>query len=258
MSKQAQKWPDRIWIVRHGESAANVARQAALDAGLAVIEVAQRDMDVPLSETGERQAKALGRWFKQEATAEQPNVVLASSYKRARQTAELIMQESGLNLSDITMVVDERLREKEFGILDRLTTLGIEQTYPEQAKIRAAIGKFYHRPPGGESWCDVILRLRSVLDTISREYAHQRVLIVCHNVVVMCFRYLFEQLNEEQVLEIERQNEVANCSVTAYHYDPNATKYGGLVLERFNFVASLEVAGEPITNLPDAPVAPKG
>ena len=68
-------------------------------------------------------------------------------------------------------VTDERLREKEFGVLDRLTTLGIEQHFPDQAEARRRIGKFYHRPPGGESWCDVILRLRSVLDTISLHHS---------------------------------------------------------------------------------------
>ena len=57
--------------------------------------------------------------------------------------------------------MDERLREKEFGILDGLTTLGIRNGFPEQADFRKILGKFYHRPPGGESWCDVILRLRS-------------------------------------------------------------------------------------------------
>ncbi|MFL5607470.1 MAG: histidine phosphatase family protein, partial [Gemmatimonadaceae bacterium] len=29
-----QRWPDRLWIVRHGESAGNVARDAAMTAGL--------------------------------------------------------------------------------------------------------------------------------------------------------------------------------------------------------------------------------
>jgi hypothetical protein len=31
--------------------------------------------------------------------------------------------------------------------------------HPEQAEMRTRLGKFYHRPPSGESWCDVILRL---------------------------------------------------------------------------------------------------
>ena len=58
-----QRWPSRIWIVRHGESAGNVARDAAHEAGLARIDIAERDVDVPLSDRGRQQADALGRWF---------------------------------------------------------------------------------------------------------------------------------------------------------------------------------------------------
>ena len=44
-----QKWPQTLWIVRHGQSAGNVAREAAEAAGLGVIEIAERDIAVPLS-----------------------------------------------------------------------------------------------------------------------------------------------------------------------------------------------------------------
>jgi hypothetical protein len=40
-----QRWPDRLWVVRHGESAGNVAREAAHAAGLARLDIAQRDVD---------------------------------------------------------------------------------------------------------------------------------------------------------------------------------------------------------------------
>jgi broad specificity phosphatase PhoE len=58
--KQEQGWPDTLWIVRHGESAGNVARQEAVAAGLPVIDLPFRDVDVPLSPRGEEQAVALG------------------------------------------------------------------------------------------------------------------------------------------------------------------------------------------------------
>ena len=59
----AQKWPQTLWVVRHGQSSGNVARDAAEAAGLADITIAERDVDVPLSPLGERQSDALGRWF---------------------------------------------------------------------------------------------------------------------------------------------------------------------------------------------------
>jgi broad specificity phosphatase PhoE len=252
-----QKWPDVMWIVRHGESAGNVARDAAEAAGLALIDIPQRDVDVPLSALGERQAAALGRWFARMPEKEQPNVVLSSPYLRARETSRIAIEAAEMKYEEITFVTDERLREKEFGILDRLTRVGIREKYPEQAEARSVLGKFYHRPPGGESWCDVILRLRSVIDTITRDYRRERVLIVSHQVVVNCFRYLLERMTEEQILALDQANEIANCSITSYEFAQKLGRRGKLKLDLFNFVAPLEEAGAPVTTKPDVPVAPK-
>ncbi len=52
-------WPQTLWIVRHGQSAGNVARDAAEAGGLAMIDLAWRDIDVPLSELGVAQSTAL-------------------------------------------------------------------------------------------------------------------------------------------------------------------------------------------------------
>ena len=251
-----QKWPQQIWIVRHGQSAGNVARDAAEAAGLPLIDIATRDVDTPLSALGEQQAGALGDWFGQMPPEQRPSVVLTSPYVRARDTAQLIANAAGLS-DDITFVSDERLREKEFGLLDRLTRLGISQKYPELGEQRRHVGKFYFRPPGGESWCDVILRLRSVIDTITREYRGERVLIVAHQVIVNCFRYLFERMDEQRILDIDRTADVPNCSVTSYEYDAGIGKNGKLVPRLVNFVAPLQQAGAPVTEEPDALAAPK-
>jgi probable phosphoglycerate mutase len=251
-----QRWPSRLWIVRHGESAGNVARDAAMVAGLPVIDIAERDVDVPLSAAGERQSEALGRWFAAMGSGARPNVVLISPYLRARHTAAIIESAGGIEPAAATSI-DERLREKEFGLLDRLTRVGIEQRHPEQAALRARLGKFYYRPPGGESWCDVILRLRSALDTISLHHSgpNARVLIVAHQVIVLCLRYLLEGLTEDEILAIDRAGEVANCGVTAYSLNPEVGDEGALQLRAYNFVAPLEEAGAPVTTRPDQPSA---
>src|SRR4051794_33679074 len=116
-----QKWPQRIWIVRHGQSAGNVAREAAEAARLPLIDIAERDVDVPLSPLGQQQAQALGRWFAEMPQEEWPSAVLFSPYVRARSTAQHILDTAGIAPDDVAFVADERLREKEFGILDRLT-----------------------------------------------------------------------------------------------------------------------------------------
>jgi broad specificity phosphatase PhoE len=251
-----QKWPQEIWLVRHGQSAGNVARDEAEAAAGLLIQIAERDVDVPLSALGMRQSQALAGWFATLPPDRRPSVVLHSPYLRARQTAEIVMQ--SLDHDELLAVqVDERLREKEFGILDRLTTHGIRHKYPELSEQRQHVGKFYFRPPGGESWCDVILRLRSVLDTLTREYCRERVLIVAHQVIVNCFRYLFERLDEASILAADRAGDVPNCSVTSYQFDPSLGKRGKLALRLLNFVAPLEATGTPVTIGKDVPTAAK-
>ena len=252
-----QRWPERLWVIRHGESAGNVARAAASESGATHIDIDGRDVDVPLSDLGEEQARSLGRWFAALPDGERPDVVLVSPYLRARKTAALIHDEGGVKAGPQSFVVDERLREKEFGILDRLTTLGIRETLPEQFEARRLLGKFYHRPPGGESWCDVILRLRSALDTISLHYADKRVMIVAHQVVVLCLRYILENMTEEQILSIDREGDVANCGVTAYDFQPDCVEDCQPSLHCYNFVAPLEEQNTPVTTAPDAKVAAK-
>jgi broad specificity phosphatase PhoE len=249
-----QAWPRTLWIVRHGQSAGNVARDAAEAAGLSMIDIAERDIDVPLSGLGREQAQALGHWFGALPADRQPEVVLTSPYVRARQTTRLLMQAAGLEARKVRVRVDERLREKEFGLLDRLTVHGIREKYPELAAQRVHVGKFYFRPPGGESWCDVILRLRSVLEMVSREHAQERVLVVAHQVIVNCMRYLLENLEEHEILALDRRADVPNCGVTSYEYEPAAD---GLALDLVNFVAPLRRAGAPVTVEPDALAAPK-
>lgn len=252
-----QKWPQTLWIVRHGQSAGNVAREQAEAAGHHLIDIAHRDMDVPLSPLGERQADAVGHWFGSLPPDAQPNVVLCSPYVRAQETARRVLAAARLDPEAVTHVCDERLREKEFGILDRLTLLGIREKYPELAEQRAHVGKFYFRPPGGESWCDVILRLRSVIEMITREYRRERVLVVAHQVTVNCLRYLLERKSEAEILAIDRQADVPNCGVTSYEFDPTAGRHGKLVPRLVNFVTPLRDAGEAVTAEPDVPAAPK-
>jgi len=244
-------------LVRHGESAGNVARDVAERDGLHLIDISGRDMDVPLSPLGERQSRALGSWFGRKPEHEQPSVVMSSPYARAKMTAELVVADSGIRQRSLTYVVDERLREKEFGSLNRFTRIGINAKFPHEAALRAEIGKFYYRPPGGESWCDVILRLRSVLDHIQLHYADERVLIVAHQVIVLCFRYLLEELDEERLLSIDREKDVANCSVTAFAAGKDKLGRHQLLLQVYNFVAPLEDAGEVVTRAPDAGPAVK-
>lgn len=246
------RWPATLVLARHGESAGNVARDAAEAGGLPVIDIADRDMDVTLSDLGRRQAQALGEWLAR--AGDPPTAVISSPYVRACETAKIALAAAAF---DVEIVVDERLREREFGVLDRLTRLGIEQQQPEQAIARARLGKFYHRPPGGESWCDVALRTRSALDSMALQQAGGSVFVVAHHVVILMVRYVLEHLNEAEILAIDRAEEIANCSLTTFEHDPELAHGGGMRLRRFNEPVALEEAGEPVTKGDDAPAAPR-
>ena len=100
-------------------------------------------------------------------------------------------------------------------------------------------------------------RLRSFVDTLGREFAGERVVIVSHQVVIMVFRYLLERLTEAEVLAIDRAAEVANCSITSYELDPDAGPRGGMRIVAFNDVRHLEVEGEPVTVDHDVPAGPR-
>jgi 2,3-bisphosphoglycerate-dependent phosphoglycerate mutase len=251
VSAVRQRWPSQLWIIRHGQSAGNVARAAAVATGAHQIGLEVRDVDIPLSELGFRQAEAVGRWFSAMLPEQRPEVVIASPYLRARQTAEAICRHSGIVDCAKGPLIDERLREREFGILDRLTAEGIRALYPDQAEHRRLLGKFYHRPPGGESWADVILRLRSVLDTISLHYADRRVMVVCHQVVVLCLRYILEELDEAGVMAIDKESAVLNCGICEYDFEPDDSQLCVPRLLRYNFAAPLVEEQAPVTAEPD-------
>ena len=249
-----QNWPERLYLVRHGQSQGNVARDAAHEAGLLEIDIDVRDVDVPLSRFGVRQAEAAGRWFAALPADERPEFILCSPYLRAKQTAEIICDMGALSGGRSQTIIDERLREREFGVFDRLTTIGIRQKFPEEAAHRSRLGKFYHRPPGGESWADVILRLRSMMNTINLHYCDRRVLIVCHQVVVLCMRYVLEGLDEATILAIDKQGDVLNCGISIYDFDPDPKGNCIPKLTQWNYGAPLDAEGAPKTSEKDAMV----
>jgi len=240
--------PSVLWLIRHGQSLGNVIRETA-GHDVEVLDIAERDMDVPLSDLGVRQAHAFGHWLSGLPEEERPDVVIASPYRRAVETATTIVTTAGLEQRVHT---DERLRERELGIMDLLTTYGMALRFPQEAERRQRLGKFYYRPPGGESWVDVALRLRSLRDSLGREHSGRRVMIVAHEVVILIFRYLLEDLDEPTVLSMGG-GQLANCSLTTYVTDES----GRPVLTQLGWTAPLATEHAPVTEESDERVGPR-
>jgi broad specificity phosphatase PhoE len=239
--------PSVIWLVRHGESIGNVADARAHADGAGRLELDVRDPDVPLSGTGRAQAEALGRHLASLPDDERPTAVLSSPFTRALTTAQLAA--AGL---DLPVRADERLRERDFGAFDGMTRAGIREQFPDEARRRDLLGKFYYRPPGGESWADVALRIRSLLATEALRHDRHRLLVVAHQAVVMVFRYVLEELTEQELLDEDRREQVANASLTRYDADADGT----LHLTSFNVVDHLVAEDEDVTEEPHAAPGP--
>jgi broad specificity phosphatase PhoE len=231
----------RLWLIRHGESVANVAATTAEREGLDVVPVEFRDADVPLSTVGEEQAEAFGAWLADQPRAALPGSTWCSPYWRARQTLELAARRADL---DVPVRIDERLRDRELGVLDLLTSRGVESRFPEEAARRRWLGKFYYRPPGGESWADVALRVRSVLADLDRADSPEHTLIAAHDAVVMSFIYVCTALTEAGLLEFTQTHTVANASVTRLSRAEGSPVW---TLEQFSSADHLATAGAPVT-----------
>ncbi|MDO5699100.1 MAG: histidine phosphatase family protein [Dermatophilus congolensis] len=233
--------PSELVLIRHGESVGNVADRVAREKDAHHLELDYRDADTPLSDVGEEQASAVGRWAASLGEQERPRVVISSPYRRAFQTAQLAVKELGL--SD-HIVVDERLRERDLGLFDGMTGAGIRHNYPEEAARRDEVGKFYYRPPGGESWTDVVARVRSVLTDIRGEYDEEKVWLFSHQAVIMSFRFVLEGLDEPTLLDIDRQTPMGNCSMTRYAQ----SEKGALELVHYADTSAVEYSDAPTTH----------
>jgi broad specificity phosphatase PhoE len=228
--------PVSLTLVRHAHSVGNHADARATEAGAEELDLDFRDADVELSDTGLTQAASLGKWMSAQDDAERPTVVISSPYRRACQTAEQAVGDLGLEIMH-----DERLRERDLGIFDGLTGLGIRTRYPEEAERRKKLGKFYYQPPSGESWCDVSLRVRSLLDDLRHGYDGERVWLFTHQAVLMTFRYVLEGLSEEELLEIDRNEPLPNASMTSYRREDS-------VFDLVRFADTSAVDSEDVTD----------
>ena len=237
--------PAALWLVRHAESEGNVADASAYRNRADRLELPARDPDVRLSATGCEQADSLGRSWGALPRSERPDLVLSSPYERALRTAERAVAAAGWR--DIAIRRDERLRERDLGLLDGFTKSGIERRFPEEAERRAWLGKFYYRPPGGESWADVAARVRAVVEMVGHQHAGRRLVVVSHQAVLMLFRYVLEELDEKAVLELDATQRLANAGVVRYRFDGTTP-----VLEEADDTAHLQHRDVPVTKEPAA------
>jgi ribonuclease H / adenosylcobalamin/alpha-ribazole phosphatase len=126
--------------------------------------------DVPLSANGTRQARAAACRL---ATGGPIDAVVSSPLQRAAATAAIAARALAL-----TAVIDDDLRETDFGEWDGLTLDEIQQRWPTAVAVWRRDPE--QAPPGGESFAATAVRVNRACDRLLREHCGQTVLVVCH------------------------------------------------------------------------------
>ena len=168
-----------IYVVRHGETEWNALNKV------------MGRTDMPLNANGTDQAHELARVLKDVKI----DVFLASPLRRARQTADIISAESGIEYR-----IDDRLTEQDFGIF--------EGTDRFDAEYQAAKREYFSRYPGGESFFDIAARVFPLL----KELKNKDALLVTHGGVCRVIRSYFEDMGNEEFVQFSQ----GNCEVRMY------------------------------------------
>jgi len=147
-----------IILIRHGETEWNSQQRM------------QGHSNSDLSSVGQAQIQALGQWMKNVPF----DLIYSSDSLRAKQTAEAITQFSGHELK-----IDLRLREKNLGVFEGLTSEEARERHPEVFRLFKTAGSKYVIDEG-ESTQQLQDRALEIVDEIRIKHPEERVLLVTH------------------------------------------------------------------------------
>lgn len=151
---------NRIFIIRHAQSEANVKNVFSVDT--------VDDWGVPLTKLGEEQSVQLGLNLKSIANVYKIDKVYCSPYKRAIQTMELSLK----SFDKYDVSVDTRLSERRVVAYE-----GLKEEFHEL--IRGDTAKqFFYSSPHIESLCAVCDRAYTFLDGILHEEPSGKTILV--------------------------------------------------------------------------------
>lgn len=234
--------PNLLVLVRHGESARNVAKKHNrffLDDESRRSVQGIPDWQVPLTEEGWRQARRTGAGLRDRFGSF--DYVYHSGYRRTEETAAGILEAyPSAERAAIEIRMNEFIRERDNGYTYDMTTAEAEAAFPWLQAYWDTFGAWFARPPGGESLADVAGRTFVFLNMLFRERAGKRVLVVTHGGTLRTFRFLLERWNFTFLHKVLDEYHTPNCCVTSYRFDDAARN---LVLASLNEVYWLDGQG---------------
>jgi len=151
-----------IILIRHGETEWNSQKRM------------QGHSNSDLSEVGMGQIQALGELMKNVSF----DHIYSSDSLRTRQTAEAITQYSGH-----TLQFDQRIREKNLGVFEGLTSTEAKERHPEIYRLFKTAGANYVIDEG-ESTQQLLERALEFIEEIRLRHPQERVVMVTHGGVV--------------------------------------------------------------------------
>ena len=149
-------------LIRHGETLWNTQLRM------------QGSLDSDLTPKGESQIKALGEWMKEVPF----DYLYCSDTARAYKTAEAISKFTGHNLN-----LDKRLREKNLGVFEGLTSEEARERYPETFQQFKTAGASYVIDQG-ESTQQLLERSLDAIEEIRDRHPQKVAVVVTHGGVV--------------------------------------------------------------------------
>lgn len=225
--------PRNLILVRHGESEENVltrrikelsrTKGVELDeeALLAELGLGSRPHTsrIRLTERGCDQARAARDWIHAHLPELDEAVKFHSSYVRAVETAGL------LDLLG-AWKEDYSLGERDWGWMDRVP---LSDYFRIREDMKAT--PFYFAPIHGETFRDLVLRIKRFIDTLARNYSNRDVVVVCHGEVMWAFRFVLERMTVERFEELEHSSNphdrIHNCQIIQYsRIDPVTQEVG--------------------------------
>lgn len=191
-----------LLLVRHGETLWN--SQGRL----------QGQQDSPLSALGLAQAQAIANRLRDEPFT----AIYSSDLQRAYLTAQAIATVCGQPI-----IVDERLRERAYGVFEGLTEAEAEAKHPELfSGYRTPTPEF--AVPGGESLAALRQRAVTVFQELVNRHPGERIVVVAHGGLLSAFlRFVLTLLPTEP-----RPFHMHNASLSQVRFDHAAQHWQAL------------------------------
>ncbi len=201
---------ENIYLIRHGQSEANIDRSVCLTTP---------DHAIALSALGQQQATAAGQALCELLTVPETEAVRvwSSPYRRTRETASRVAAQLAVRYPRLDQREHINLCEQQFGLFDGVPDAELPLRFPlEHAHYDLAQkheGRFWARMPLGESRFDVAVRIHQSFGTFHRDaerHGVRNIVVVCHGITLRAFVMQWLHLPYEW---FDAQPNPGNCDI---------------------------------------------